>query len=162
MVVLLLCSNCQKEIIENLSTTPEISFHSYTRILSSKDKDSLLKIKINFSDADGDIGLNDEDQDYPFRFQDPYFYNLTLEYFELEEGTLTPYLFLGKPYIASYRIAPILPQGKDKRLVGELEVTIQPNFGGGKSDSLTFAVTLVDRATNKSNRMWTPVINLTH
>ncbi len=126
-------------------------------------------LSITFTDGDGDIGLNEGDTLGSFSQDNFFHYNLYIEYYELMngnwvKGTQDPTgnnFPTGDTINFPFRIKNLTPIGQNKTLKGTINVTLESFFYNplsNHSDSIRYAVTLIDRALNKSNRIITPLI----
>ena len=60
-----------------------------------------------------------------------------------------------------YRIKNLTPIGQNKALKGTINIHLAPTFYNpisNHNDTIMYAITLIDRALNKSNRILTPEI----
>ncbi|MBK7946699.1 MAG: hypothetical protein IPJ85_15975 [Flavobacteriales bacterium] len=136
---------------------PAIKFQSFTefRDIGANQRDS-ASLVIYFTDGDGDIGLDDSDSSPPFNTGSDYYYNLFVEYEELQNDVWVP-VSLALPL--RYRIPRITPTGQNKALEGEIAVALPWRI---IPDSVTrtvrFNVRLVDRKLHESNRVYTDPI----
>mgnify|MGYP001043550999 CR=1 FL=1 len=144
VILVFLLSACLKK--SEFPLEPIIAFKEFT---ASGDSGHLV---ITFTDGDGDIGLADGDTNPPYDLADGDYYNLLLDYYELQDGTwvnITDSLPL--PYY--YRVPVITPSGQNKALEGEIAVDLVPTYYNPFSnyDTIKFSVQLLDRALNRSN-----------
>ncbi len=149
MGVVLLLPACQRN--EEFPVEPRIELRSFSTFGDS------ASLVIAFTDGDGDIGLGQGDTLPPYDVA-PWFYNLFVDYEELQNGvwvrpTLTLPLY--------YRVPVITPSGQDPTLEGELAVALTPwpTIPNTPFDTVRYAVKLVDRALHVSNTVFTsPVV----
>ncbi len=146
-------SSCLKT--EKFPETPAITFKSFEFFGDS------ASLTIYFTDGDGDIGLDVADNAPPFDTASAFYYNLFLEHSEKIGGVWHDVQFVDPVY---YRIPRITPTGQNKTLEGEIAVAIDPFpfFITGNSDTVRYSVELVDRALNRSNKVFTSEIIVPH
>lgn len=135
---------------EQFAPEPEIRYKSF-EILSDS-----AKLTITFQDGDGDIGLNEGDTMPPYEASGQYHYNLIAEYWEKDDvlGWVQGEDFAGDPIVFQYRTPHITPEGQNKALKGEIEMTLEPlyyNTTSAESDTIKYKIQLIDRALNESN-----------
>lgn len=135
-----LFAGCRKE--EKFPAEPVIAFKSL-----EQQGDSATFTFI-FTDGDGDVGLDSYDNLPPFNTGSAYYYNLYLEYDELQNGTWVRIQFALPLY---YRIPRITPTGQNKALEGELSVALKPWPYSSVGDTVRISAYMVDRALNASN-----------
>jgi hypothetical protein len=141
----------------DLPPEPQIEF------LSFKTQGDTGIMTIKFQDGDGNIGLGTGDTLGDFHFSKPFYNNLFFEYYEKDDfNGWQPGLDVnGNHIIYKYRVPFLTPNGKDKHLTGEIEITMEPRYfnpTSSNSDSLKFIIYLYDRSLNKSNEVETPEI----
>lgn len=138
---------------EQFPPEPKITFKSFVQFTDS------ASLTISFTDGDGDIGLDPADINPPFDTASPYYYNLFLEYYELQNGQwVKPELLL--PYY--YRVPRITPTGQNKALQGDIAVALKPwPISSLPFDTVRFSVRLVDRSLKESNEVFTDPVKTT-
>lgn len=133
--------------------------------------DTLIGIVLTYKDGDGDIGLNDGDTFPPYDRQsdtlgiirNPYFYNLNVEYLEMKDGVLGPFIIPNTTdtFKLQARIASLTPDGVHKAIRGDINYQFSPPlYPGLRSDSVLLRVRLTDRALHQSNVVESPWIIL--
>lgn len=129
---MLLLPGCKKDEVNKI---PEITLLSIgpTNVEEFVDE---VTLRFSYNDGDGDIGSFDPDE-RTLRVKDS----------RLENPDW-------------YHIPPMAPEGSSPQIQGELEITLNPLFllGNGSQESVTFSITLFDRAGNLSNELVSPVI----
>jgi len=144
-------SKCRRPDCED--TRPSIEFKDFIQF-----QDSSGKLLIGFHDCDGNIGLDDGDTLPPYDLAGGYYYNLKMEYYEMNNGTWEKIL-LSIPFY--YRIPLIEPDGNNKTLDGEIAVDISPWYFdpfSPNSDTVKFDITLIDRDLQISNTVSTSML----
>ena len=103
-------------------------------------KDSIL-LKFSFTDGDGDIGLTQTDTSQDILIKD---------------------IRTGAPFFApleyKYRMPYVTPDGVNKSISGDIEITIPNTYcrPGLPVDTLTYSIQIKDRAGHWSNTVQTP------
>jgi hypothetical protein len=140
-----LFSGCLKT--EEFPDIPAIEFKSFEFFGDS------ASLTIKFTDGDGDVGLDASDVAPPYDTSSVFYYNLFLEQSEKINGVWNDVEFEEPIY---YRIPRITPTGQNKALEGEIAVAIDPFpfFITGNADTVRFSVEMVDRALNRSNKVF--------
>lgn len=162
--VILVCSCSPKE--NQFTIEPKIQLESIVQHKDIMGKDSVIQLSISYSDADGDIGLSDSDTFPPFNFSSEFYHNLPIKF--LVKDSLGNYNELinpssNKPYGNQHeRIPNLTPPGKYKSISGVLSINLTANPLLTKPKSVKFEISLLDRALNISNTVYTEVLNLTH
>lgn len=141
-------------------TFPEEPIISDATVLITNDS---AVLSFSFTDGDGDIGLSDNELDPPYDSSSFYHFNLYVGYFEKQDGGgWEPGLDLeGDTIVFTYRLEPILVQGKEKGIKGTMDVVMNPFYNAisPDSDTIKYSVQLIDRALNESQIIETdPVI----
>ena len=156
-VFFIVLTSCLKK--DEFSNIPAIDYKEMRRI------DNDIVIKFSFTDGDGDIGLTDEETSYPFGPCDPYYKNLIIEPYILENGNFilarkvilsdcsTDSLILWDTVGYDQRIKHMTPDGRDKSLEGDIEVTLNEACLEYPNDTVKFKLRLIDRALNTSNEI---------
>ncbi len=144
-ILLLLCvvNACKKKTAE-ISTTPSLTFVSFTQGIDS------AIVKFNFTDGDGDIGFSPKDTTSPYTKAEGHYYNFFVTYYEKHNGQfkaikLTPPLHV--------RLPRIVLESKDKTLQGDLYIALPAPYYSpllNIGDTIKFDYYLEDRALNKS------------
>ena len=136
---------------------PAIKYESF-----SATQDSGLLV-ISFTDGDGDIGLTEADTTGDFAPSSIYHHNLFIEYYEKDDalGWVRGKDISGSDITFLYRIPYLTPNGNNKALKGNIEVTIEPSYYNplsSQSDTIMYKIKLVDRNLNESNVVESPEI----
>ncbi|MBD3638623.1 MAG: hypothetical protein HUJ25_14825 [Crocinitomicaceae bacterium] len=147
LAVIILCFSCFKS--EEYPLEPVIS-DPQVQVLG----DSAV-VSFSFTDGDADLGLEPSDT---FGVHAPgsyYYYNIYLDYFEKDDsqGWVPGMDLSGDTIRFAYRIKPIEVSENTKGIKGTIDVDIQ-NFANPfstQSDTVKFAIKLIDRALNESN-----------
>ncbi|WP_070137968.1 hypothetical protein [Crocinitomix algicola] len=117
-------------------------------------KDSIY-ISFDFTDGDGDIGLSPEELDPPFNEDSYYYYNIYIDYYEKddEDGWVRGRDVNGDSVVFPYRIKPIIVKGKARGIKGTMDVSVieYRNKSSEQSDTIKYAIKLIDKALNESN-----------
>jgi hypothetical protein len=144
-LMMVLACGCLKP--EEFPKEPRVTFKSFDLLGDS------ASLVIAFTDGDGDIGLDPSDSGPPFDTASSTYFNLFVEYSELREGAWVTVPF-AEPI--AYRIPRITPMGQNKTLEGEIAVAIDPFplFIQLDSGTVRYSVELLDRALNRSNKVF--------
>ena len=122
---------------------PVISFKGYT--LMKEGGIETLKVTLRFTDGDGDIGLAENETFPPYNVGSPYFYNLWVTYYEMDNGTFQE---ITLPSPISIRVPILNPSGRPTPLEGDISYDIDVTLRG--NDTLKMDFQLVDRALHIS------------
>lgn len=135
--------------------TPALEYKSM-RVMTDS-----LEIITSFTDGDGDIGLNENETDPPYDTSSRFHFNYFIEYWEWnhdlgqwEQGINA----LGDTIVFNYRLPVITPEGKNKALKGEIDVTVEPPYYDPTSpygDTIKYRIQLADRSLKTSDWIWT-------
>lgn len=133
---------------------------TYERFTASNDSATLV---VSFTDGDGDIGLNEGDTTGDFAPNKVFHYNLFVEYYEKDDalGWVKGQTLTGEDIEFLYRIPNLTPNGKNKALKGEIEVTIEPTYYNPfstQSDTIMYKISLADRSLKTSNVVESEII----
>lgn len=150
---IMICISCTEEI--NFSEIPHIEFVSFTKIQNSSGIDDKGVLKITFTDGDGDLGLAKEDTAYPYNYENKYYYNFFIRYFEKQNGK---YVEVELPLTFNARIPYITPESEEKALQGDIDIELFINNPFSSYDTIKYDIYIVDRALNESNIISTPDI----
>ncbi len=130
--------------------------------LKLKGKDSAVNFIVSYVDGDGDIGLNTEDTISPFNEGSPYYNNLIIEIFQIENGIASKIpnpSFPADTLNYNERIVNLTPTGKSKGISGEIRLLLKASpYIGLFPDSMYYTFQLYDRALHKSNKLQTQVM----
>jgi hypothetical protein len=145
--------SCEKP--QMVSEIPEIKFKSvsienYIDTLQNEVK--RVKLTISLVDGNGDIGL--PENGYP-GFESLDNKNLFITLFEKKEGEYIEVNLLA-PH--NYRTPYQVPEGQDKTLKADYEVTMDYSKAFFVYDTIKYSVFIYDRQKNKSNIVETPEI----
>jgi hypothetical protein len=153
---------CQEKV--EYPIEPRISYEGSSYLMNA---DSTLTgeivCHIAYTDGDGDLGLDDADSLYPFGTNDPYYYNLIIDYMKWDGTTFveTPLLSWNQQ-TQSYDTATF--NARLKRLIFNDEVaaisgTIDYKMSVfnplSPTDTVKFRIHLIDRALHESNAVET-------
>jgi hypothetical protein len=145
---------------------PKIELESVIQHKDILGKDSVIQLNINYSDADGDIGLSDSDTFPPFNFSSEFYHNLPIKF--LVKDSSGDFNELINPSTNEFygnqheRIPNLTPPGKYKSISGVLSVNLASNPLLTEPQSVKLEISLMDRALNMSNTVYTEELNLTH
>ncbi len=143
---------------EEFPNEPRITGSSFAQFADS------ASLTVFFTDGDGDVGLDDADDQPPFDVGSDWYFNLFVEYEELQNGEwVRPNLLLP----LYYRIPRLSPTGRNRSLRGEISVALKPwpiipRPPGSPDDTVRFSVHMVDRSLNVSNSETTPEVIIAH
>jgi hypothetical protein len=160
--------SCSKS--ETYPNVPTLGYDGYSKFKGENGKDSFITLHLTFTDGDGDIGLTSSDSVPPFSYGSPYFNNLIVEFFSIENGQETKLRSSffndsldGDTVNFNQRIENLTPKGKDKSIKGRIDL-LTPFFVldplAPLPDSVYYQITLYDRALNRSNVVKTPIVLL--
>ena len=171
VLFLLAFSACQKPV--EYPIEPRIEYQGFTYLFNA---DSTFSgegiISFSYTDGDGDLGLNDADTNYPFGFDDPYYYNMVVDYMKAENGVFvkTPLL---SPHVPTHpgdtlvlydtvtfnaRFRRLRDSEDPKAISGTMDykLTVQNPFS--PNDTIKFEIRVIDRALQESNVIQTDPI----
>jgi len=138
---------------------PYLEYRGFYTIPDANGIDQSGQLSLYFTDGDGDFGLNESDTLPPYDKEGGYYYNLIIDYFEIQNGVPVAFSFPDIPF--SSRIKPLVPLGRDKTLKGVIDVKIEAiNNPFSSFDTIIFEAKIVDRALNVSNTVSTPPIKI--
>lgn len=159
-IILIFIAGCKQESNQD-SIIPAISFKSIEQ-LKLNGKDSAVNFVISYTDGDGDIGLNPEDTMPPFNEGSPFYDNLIIELYKIENGKASKIADPGNPTDSldyNERIVNLTPTGKSKGISGEIKLLLKASpYLGIFPDSMYYTIQLYDRALHKSNKLQTPAM----
>ncbi|MEY3598516.1 MAG: hypothetical protein RL521_938 [Bacteroidota bacterium] len=145
-------SSCMK--LDEYPNEPKISLENFSTA------DSGATLLLNFTDGDGNFGLEQTDTTGVFS-NCKNRYNIFCEYYEKQNNVwqhieLDP--CLDPDIIPFYYRAPFAsPLGQYKAQKGSIELFINPLYYLPSAfDTCKFQITIMDRALNLSNTVWTP------
>lgn len=145
--------SCKKPDTNN-NPIPEIEF------LDFKAKGDTGVFTVSFKDGDGDIGLKPSDTIGEFHYSKPFYNNMFFEYYEKNDflGWQKGKNSQGEDIVIERRLPYLEPNGSDKSLEGEIQITLEPRYfnpASKNSDTVKFVIYLYDRQLNKSNEVET-------
>lgn len=146
---------------------PKLNLQDLTVVKNEiQNYDSLLLLKLNYLDDDGDIGLKDNDTFGTFKYGEPHFYNLFCYWYVKKDGVwkrpLNPFSVPLDSLNFNERLPYLTPEGKEKRLEGEITLRIPARPLGLKFDTVKMQVWIFDRALHKSNTIETKEFYIKH
>lgn len=151
---------CKGEVF-NFSNTPTLSIEKNPEQYKLNGKDSLVRLIIKYTDGDGDIGLEPEDTSAPFNYTSPFFNNLFVKVYYVENGISKPVLIPSTTDTINYntRITNLTPTGKNKSIYGEIVINLRAEpYPGLQPDSMYYTIQIADRSLNLSNIVQTGVM----
>lgn len=164
-LMLLMLISCIRR--EEYPLEPVIGYLDFEKLYNATDSiyDRGI-LKFEFTDGDGNIGLEDKDTFPPFNPGSKYYYNLIIDYFEVQHGvetpvTITVYNNETEQYDTIYlsaRVPLLTPKGSNKAISGEIYDTVFIYNYYSDFDTLFLKFRLVDRDLNESNIESTPYI----
>jgi hypothetical protein len=164
LVVIMVYSCSPKE--NEFTIEPKIQLESVVQHKNILGKDSIIQLTISYSDSDGDIGLSDSDTLPPFNFSSDFYHNLPIKFLVMDSSGSFNELInptLNQPYGNQHERVPYLtPPGKHKSISGFLTINLAANPLFLDPKTVKFEISLMDRALNMSNTVYTEVLNLTH
>lgn len=166
LLLLFLAVACQEKV--EYPIEPRVSYEGLGYLM---DTDSTLTgeviLHIGYTDGDGDLGLDDSDTLYPFGLNDPYYYNLIIDYLKWD-GTAfveTPLLSWNQT-TQSYdtisfnaRFKRLIFTDEEKAISGTIDYTLNTYNPLSPNDTIKFRIHLIDRALHESNAIETDAIH---
>ncbi len=140
VLIAFFCSGCVPE--RTYPVEPEIRFIDISPSRVRENTDT-IRIKFGFTDGDGDLGLDPADA--------------------TRNDVQLTIKRLGYPPVSDIaRLPNITPKGKNKAIVGEVQLTVQTAFlmAGIREDTalLSYDISILDRANHRSNTISTSTI----
>jgi hypothetical protein len=164
LAVIMVYSCSPKE--NEFTIEPKIQLESVVQHKNIFGKDSIIQLTISYSDSDGDIGLSDSDTLPPFNFSSDFYHNLPIKFLVMDStGSFNELInpTSNQPYGNQHERVPYLtPPGKHKSISGFLIINLAANPLFLDPETVKFEISLMDRALNMSNTVYTEVLNLTH
>jgi hypothetical protein len=163
--LVLFYASCQKD--DEFPIEPRINYDSF--LLEFNSETGITErgvLAVSYTDGDGDIGLRPRDTFPPYDFGSPYYYNLVIDYYELQfnEWKLVP-LVAWNPDAQQYdtltfnaRMPVLTPPSGLQPIKGVIEDTLYLYNPLSEFDTIKFSVYIIDRALNISNTVETPPI----
>lgn len=153
--------------IDEYPPEPSIKFVEFEKIYNFTDSiyDRGI-LKFEYTDGDGDIGLEDTDTFPPFNPGSKYYYNLIIDFYEVQHGveTKVPLTFFNPgtqefdTISLSARIPLLVPKGVERSISGDIFDTLFIYNYNSDFDTLFFKFFIVDRALHESNEEKTSYI----
>ena len=146
--------------IEEYPPEPSIKFIEVEKMFNPVD--SIFDrgiLKFEYVDGDGDIGLEDSDTFPPFNPESKYYYNLIIDFWEVQNGVETevPLTFYNAAtqqfdtISLSARIPLLEPKNVKRSITGDIYDTLFIYNYNSDFDTLFFKFYIVDRALHESN-----------
>lgn len=159
---LLLFSTCSK--FEEYPIEPRIEFLSFKPI--NNEQTGITErgiIAITYTDGDGDIGLDPGDTLPPFNYDNEYYYNMIIDYYEKQDGEwkLVPLVYTdnetGEKDTITFnaRIPDLTPSSGNQSIKGTIEDTVYIYNPLSDYNTIKFSIYIIDRALHKSNKVET-------
>ena len=153
--------------LEEFAPEPTVTYTGFQKLLNTTDSiyDRGI-LQFSFTDGDGDLGLAKSDTFPPFNIDGQYYYNLVVNFWEVQNGketevALTSYNPDTQKYDTIYlsaRIPPLTPSGTNKSISGDIYDTLFMYNYTSPYDTLFFEFFIYDKALHKSNVERTPYI----
>jgi hypothetical protein len=159
--------SCRK--FEEYPPQPYIEFRDFTLLMNQQtgitDKGVL---RVFYRDGDGDLGLEQGDTLPPFESGGDYYYNLIINYFEIQKGqrTLVPLVTWNNTtqqydtLSLNARMPLLLPRNQRKSIQGIIDYELFVYNPLSTYDTIQFSVQIIDRSLQMSNEVITPLIVL--
>jgi len=162
-LISLLLFSCKKD--NQFPDTPQITFLAFDQVKDISGKDSSGVLRFTFTDGDGDIGLTPADTFPPYNKGSIYYFNFFISYYEKQNGNWVKIVVPGFPpgsdtLSNNSRMPYITPEGQNKALEGEIQMSLFTNNPFSPFDTIKYEVTIADRALNRSNQITTREIVL--
>ena len=170
LMMLLMAVSCRQEV--EYPIEPRITYNGFTYIFNADSTFSGQGIlSFDYTDGDGDLGLDDADEAYPFGPNDPYYYNMVVDYFKSVNGE-----FVKMPLVNwnqqtqqydtvsfNSRFKRLMAGDEAKPISGTIEYTMLVQNPFSPNDTIMFEVHILDRALHESNVIQTqPIITNLH
>lgn len=170
-VTLVALAACQKKV--EYPIEPHINYEGFTYLLNEDGSFSGTGIvAFSYTDGDGDLGLDETDDMPPFGVNDPYYYNMWVDYMKLVDGQFvkTPLLSPHVPTtpddtIVLYdtvsfnaRFHRLRNNDDPKAISGLMEYTMPVQNPLSPNDTIKFEIRIFDRALHESNVIQTEPI----
>jgi hypothetical protein len=165
LVIGIISVSCRR--IDEYPPEPSIKFMEFEKVFNSTDSvyDRGI-LKFEYTDGDGDLGLEDSDTFPPFNPESKYYYNLIIDFYELQNGVETevPLTFFNPgtqefdTISLSARIPLLVPKNVQRSISGDIFDSLFIYNYNSDFDTLFFKFYIIDRALNESNVEKTPYI----
>jgi hypothetical protein len=145
----------------NFPKEPVISLNESPKQFQLNGKDSAVEISFHYTDGDGDIGLSSADTTAPFNYGSPYFYNLLVSVYRVDNGVAQKIAIPLSNDTVNFndRIDNITPTGKNKAIFGDITLKIKAlPYPGIQPDSMYYTLQIIDRQLHVSNLIQTPTL----
>jgi hypothetical protein len=157
--------SCQK--FDDFPPEPRIEYQSF--LLEFNTQTGITErgvLAISYTDGDGDIGLRPRDTFPPYNFGSKYYYNLIIDYYEMQFGEwIKVPLVTWNPDKQEYdtltfnaRMPILTPPSGAQPIKGTIQDTLYIYNPLSEFDTIKFSAYIVDRALNESNTVETPPI----
>lgn len=164
-LVLVWTASCRK--FEEYPPEPYIEFRDFSLMINQQTgitEKGLLRIY--YRDGDGDLGLEQGDTLPPFEASGIYYYNLIINYFEIQNGVQTPVPLVSwnsstqqyDTLSLSARMPLLLPKNQKKSIQGIIDYELFVYNPLSDFDTILLSIQVVDRALHMSNEVFTPQI----
>jgi hypothetical protein len=146
-----LLTSCLKRV--DYPDRPDINLTSVTIFSPPPDTitNPIGRVDFTFTDGDGDLGFRPGDTLDQFALYQPFYYNLVVNYFEMDSGEYVMDTAVSK--LSSARFISLTPEGADKTLEGDMEVGIfgLPPDTIPFDDTVRYEIHIADRALHRSD-----------
>ena len=153
--------------IDEYPIEPVIKYMAFEKMFN--ETDSIYDrgiLKFEYTDGDGDLGLAKKDTFPPYNPGSKYYYNLLIDFYEVQNGVETPVTLtfwdaINEKFDTVYlsaRIPQLTPKGSNRSISGDIYDTLFIYNYNSPYDTLFFKFRIVDRALHESNEERTEYI----
>ena len=165
LILLIVLTSCQEK--PDFPVEPKITYEGLAYVMNT---DSTLTgdvvLSIGYTDGDGDLGLDDADITYPFGPNDPYYYNLIIDYMKWNgtDFVKTPLLSWNQQtqnydtVSFNARFKRLVANDEEAAIFGIIDYKLTAFNPLSPNDTIKFSIKLIDRALHESNAIETEMI----
>ena len=165
ILALVTLAGCQEKM--EYPVEPNIAYRGISYLMNA---DSTLTgevvLSFDYTDGDGDLGLDDSDNSYPFGANDPYYYNLIIDYLKWNGTSFveTPLLSWNQMTMSydtisfNGRFKRLIDGDEEKAIRGTINYTLTLQNPLSPTDTVKLRVHIIDRALHESNTIETDAI----
>ena len=143
ITMLMLLASCHEKV--EYPIEPRITYDGLVYLVDAEGSlTGEVVLSINYTDGDGDLGLDDADTLYPFGPNDPYYYNLIIDYI----GPIDSLNF-------NARFKRLIFNDEVAAISGTIRDTLMLRNPFSPHDTVSLKVHIIDRALHESNTIQT-------